>query len=149
TEIPRDMQGKSLVPILEGKTPKDWRNAHYYHYYEHPSEHDVRRHYGITTDRYKLIHFYYDLDVWELYDLKKDPNEMNNIYGDPAYADIQEKLHKDLDGLRLTYGDNDSLSQKFIDEYHEKVKENPLIEYWKLSPDEMKRLYQEYLKTQN
>ena len=146
TPIPEDMQGKSLVPILEGNTPKDWRNAHYYHYYEHPSEHDVRRHYGITTNRYKLIHFYYDLDVWELYDLEKDPKELHNVYGDPEYADIQAKLHDDLKELRVTYEDNETLDQKFIQEYHEKVKENPMVEYWKLSPEEMSKLYQEYLK---
>ncbi len=147
TEIPQDMQGKSLLPILEGNTPQGWRNAHYYHYYEHPSEHDVRRHYGITTERYKLIHFYYDLDKWEMYDLKKDPSEMHNIYGDPTYADVQSKLHDNLDALRSKYQDNDSLNQKFIEEYHEKVKQNPLVEYWKLSPEEMQRLYQEYLKS--
>jgi arylsulfatase A-like enzyme len=120
-----DMQGRSLVPILEGNTPPDWRKAHYYHYYEHPSEHDVRRHYGITTDKYKLIHFYYDLDQWKLYDLEKDPMELNNIYGDPAYAGIQADLHKQLEELREKYGDSDSLNQKFIEEYKEKVKENP------------------------
>ena len=146
TNIPGDMQGKSLVPILEGETPEDWRNEHYYHYYEHPSEHDVRRHYGITTDRYKLIHFYYDLDKWELYDLKNDPSEMNNIYGDPDYADVQEKLHEDLEKLRAKYEDNDSLDQQFIDEYHKKVKDNPLIEYWKISPEERAKMFQEYMK---
>ncbi|MEC7263202.1 MAG: sulfatase [Bacteroidota bacterium] len=149
TEIPADMQGKSILPILKGNTPSDWRKAHYYHYYEHPSEHDVRRHYGITTDRYKLIHFYYDLDKWELYDLQKDPNELKNVYGDPSYASIQKELHKELEQLRGKYGDNDSLNQQYIKEYFEKVKVNPLVEYWKLSPEERKRLYQEYLKTRN
>ncbi len=146
TEIPEDMQGKSILPVLAGNTPSDWRKAHYYHYYEHPSEHDVRRHYGITTDRHKLIHFYYDMDVWELYDLQKDPSELNNIYGDPEYAEVQEELHKQLEELRIKYEDNDSLNQQFIEEYNEKVKKNPLIEYWKLSPEEMQKLYQEYLK---
>lgn len=149
TNIPEDMQGQSILPILKGNTPSDWRKAHYYHYYEHPSEHDVRRHYGITTDRYKLLHFYYDLDKWELYDLQKDPNELNNIYGDPDYASIQKQLHKELEELRLKYGDNDALNQQFIEEYYEKVKANPLVEYWKISPEEMKKLYQEYLKTRN
>lgn len=148
TDIPDDMQGKSLVPILKGNTPKDWRKAHYYHYYEHPSEHDVRRHYGITTDKYKLIHFYYDLDKWELYDLEKDPSEMNNIYGNPEYAQIQEGLHKELEELRSKYGDNDSLNQQFIEDYNERVKENPFIEYWKLSPEEMRKLYEDYQKSQ-
>ena len=146
TDIPEDMQGKSILPVLEGNTPSDWRKAHYYHYYEHPSEHDVRRHYGITTDRYKLIHFYYDMDVWELYDLQQDPSELNNIYEDPEYAEVQEELHEQLEELRIKYEDNDSLNQQFIEEYNEKVKKNPLIEYWKLSPEEMQKLYQEYLK---
>jgi len=146
TAIPKDMQGKSIVPILKGNTPDDWRKAHYYHYYEHPSEHNVMRHYGITTKKYKLIHFYYDVDKWELYDLEKDPRELKNIYGDPAYSNVQAELHKELDQLRVKYEDNDSLNQKFIEEYKEKVKTNPLVEYWKLSPEEMKRRYQEYLK---
>ena len=139
------MQGKSMLPILEGNTPKDWRKAHYYHYYEHPSEHDVRRHYGITTDRYMLIHFYYDLDKWELYDFQKDPNELNNVYGDLSYASIQKELHKELEQLRVKYGDNDAQNRQFIEQYYEKVKANPLVEYWKLSPEKRKRLYQEYL----
>lgn len=148
TDIPDDMQGRSIVPILKGNTPKDWRKAHYYHYYEHPSEHDVRRHYGITTDKYKLIHFYHDVDVWELYDLEKDPKELNNIYGDPAYADVQNELYIELEELRVKYEDNDALNQKFIEEYREKVKANPLVEYWKLGPDEMRKLYTEYLESQ-
>jgi arylsulfatase A-like enzyme len=149
TEIPEDMQGKSIVPILKGKTPENWREAHYYHYYEHPSEHDVRRHYGITTDRYKLIHFYYDLDQWEFYDLEKDPNEMQNRYGDTAYAEVQRELHNRLEVLRTTYQDNDSMSQALIKDYYQRVEKNPLIEYWKLAPEEMQRLYQEYLKNRN
>ncbi|MEK9567104.1 MAG: sulfatase/phosphatase domain-containing protein, partial [Flavobacteriaceae bacterium] len=149
TEIPEDMQGKSIVPILKGKTPENWREAHYYHYYEHPSEHDVRRHYGITTDRYKLIHFYYDLDQWEFYDLEKDPNEMQNRYGDTAYAEVQRALHNRLETLRTTYQDNDSMSQALIKDYYQRVEKNPLIEYWKLAPEEMQRLYQEYLKNRN
>ena len=149
TEIPEDMQGKSIVSILKGETSENWREAHYYHYYEHPSEHDVRRHYGITTDRYKLIHFYYDLDQWELYDLEKDPNEMQNRYGDTAYAEVQRELHNRLEVLRTTYQDNDSISQALIKDYYQRVEKNPLIEYWKLAPEEMQRLYQEYLKNRN
>lgn len=140
-QIPADMQGRSFVPVLKGETPDDWRTAHYYHYYEHPSEHNVMRHYGITTDKYKLIHFYYDIDEWELYDLEKDPQEMKNIYGDPAYADVQADLHKQLEELRVKYQDNDSLNQKFIEEYNEKVKKNPRIEYWKMRPEELQKLF--------
>ena len=140
-KVPEDMQGKSLLPILKGQTPSDWRNAFYYHYYEHPSEHNVMRHYGITTDRYKLIHFYYDIDEWELYDLEKDPMEMKNVYNDPAYNEVKKELHKELDELRTKYQDSDELSKKFIDEYNEKVKKNPRIEYWKLSPKDMQKLF--------
>ena len=146
TEIPKDMQGKSILPILKGEIPENWREAHYYHYYEHPSEHDVRRHYGITTDRYKLIHFYYDLDKWELYDLEKDPNEMQNLYGDSAYAEVKSELHNRLEVLRTTYQDNDSISQAFIKDYYKRLEKNPLIEYWKLAPKERQRLYLENLK---
>ena len=140
-QIPADMQGRSFIPILKGETPADWRKAHYYHYYEHPSEHNVMRHYGITTDKYKLIHFYYDIDEWELYDLEKDPQEMKNIYGDPAYADVQADLHNQLEELRVKYQDNDSLNQKFIEEYNEKVKKNPRIEYWKMRPEDLQKMF--------
>ncbi len=100
------------------------------------------RHYGITTDKYKLIHFYYDIDAWELLDLEKDPQEMHNVYGDPAYAGVQAELHRKLEELRVKYKDNDSLNQHFIDEYNEKVKKNPIIEYWKRTPEELKAYFQ-------
>lgn len=147
--IPGDMQGRSMLPILKGETPADWRKGHYYHYYEHPSEHDVQRHYGITTSKYKLIHFYYELDDWELYDLEKDPQEMNNVYDDPAYSEIQKELHVQLEELRDKYGDSDSLNQNFIKEYDEKVKENPLIEYWKLSPADLQKLFKQMSEGEN
>ena len=139
--IPADMQGRSMLPILKGETPDDWRTAHYYHYYEHPSEHNVMRHYGITTDKYKLIHFYYDIDEWELYDLEKDPQEMKNVYNNPAYNDVKAELHLQLEQLRTQYQDNDSLNQHFIDEYNAKVKENPRIEYWKMRPKDLQKLF--------
>ena len=78
-EVPSDIQGVSLVPLLKGENPADWRKSLYYHYYEYPAEHMVKRHYGVRTDRYKLIHFYNDIDDWELYDLKNDPNEMHDL----------------------------------------------------------------------
>ena len=71
---------------------------------------------------------------------------MNNVYGDSEYAEVQKELHKKLEELRVKYKDNDSLNQKFIEEYKEKVKKNPLIEYWKLSPEERQRLFQRYSK---
>ena len=102
--IPEDMQGQSLVPLLqEEKGPRKWRDALYYHFYEYPAEHMVKRHYGIRTERYKLIHFYNDIDAWELYDLQEDPSEMHNLYGHPDYKKIQKKLHKKLNELRKEY----------------------------------------------
>ena len=102
--IPADMQGQSLVPLLqEEKGPRKWRDALYYHFYEYPAEHMVKRHYGIRTERYKLIHFYNDIDTWELYDLQEDPSEMHNLYGHPDYKKIQKKLHKKLNELRKEY----------------------------------------------
>jgi len=105
TPVPADMQGESLVPILLGNTPDDWRTSMYYHYYEYPAVHSVKRHYGVRTNRYKLIHFYHDIDEWELYDLEKDPSEMKNVYGDPAYADIVKELKAELKRLRRKYKD--------------------------------------------
>ena len=102
-EIPEDMQGVSLVPVIEGDIPENWRDALYYHYYEYPAFHMVKRHYGISTDRYKLIHFYYDIDTWELYDLEKDPHEMNNLIDDPAYDGIEDSLRVRLRELMDYY----------------------------------------------
>lgn len=112
---PADMQGESWRQLAAGK-PVPKRDAIYYHYYEYPGPHNVKRHYGVRTDRYKLIHFYHDVDEWEMYDLQTDPDEMNSIYGNPDYAQIQEMLHKRLGELRKQYGDSDELSQKFIDQ---------------------------------
>ncbi len=99
--IPTDIQGRSLVPVLHGRTPPDWRKSFYYHYYEYPGVHKVRRHYGVVTDRYKLVHFYYsDVDYWELFDLLQDPHEMRSVYGQPAYSAVQKNLHDELKRLR-------------------------------------------------
>lgn len=104
--IPEDMQGVSLLPLLKGdKAPKRWRKGLYYHFHEYPAEHAVKRHYGIRTERYKLIHFYHDIDVWELYDLQKDPNELNNIYGKPGTERLTQKLRKQLWDLQVEYDD--------------------------------------------
>src|SRR5690606_16352500 len=98
-DVPQDMQGRSLAPLLRGESPADWRDSFYYHYYEYPGAHSVRRHYGVRTDRHKLIHFY-DLDEWELYDLADDPDELQSRYGDPAYAQVTEQLKQELRRLR-------------------------------------------------
>ena len=99
--IPADMQGQSLVPLLDGQTPGDWRASIYYHYYEYPAVHMVQRHKGVRTKTHKLIHFY-DLDEWELYDLA-EPEELQSVYGDPAYSDITEQLKQELKTLEAQY----------------------------------------------
>lgn len=100
-KAPDEMQGRSLIPLLKGSAPADWRKSFYYHYYEYPLPHRVRPHYGVITDKFKLVHFYKpDVDYWELYDREKDPQEMRNYYNDPAYADTVKTLHKELERLR-------------------------------------------------
>ncbi|MFS4415391.1 sulfatase [Maribacter sp. 2307ULW6-5] len=112
---PDDMQGESLMPLLTSNTAAWTRDAVYYHYYEYPAVHQVKRHYGIVTMDYKLAHFYYDVNEWELYDRKKDPQEMRNVYHDPEYAQVVSELKVKLEGLREKYGDSDELNQKYID----------------------------------
>ncbi|UCD29761.1 MAG: sulfatase [Planctomycetota bacterium] len=105
-KIPSDMQGVSLVPLMKGQSPKDWRKSIYYHYWEFPAVHSVNRHYGVRTDRYKLMYFY-ELKEWELYDLKKDPDELTSVYDDPAYADKVKELKAELYRLQKYYKDDD------------------------------------------
>lgn len=109
-QIPKDIQGVSLLPLLEGKHPKSWRQSLYYHYYEYPAEHSVKRHYGVSTsDGWKLIHFYNDINTWELYDLNKDPSELHNIYGKPGTEKVTRRLMKELIKLQKQYDDQDAL----------------------------------------
>lgn len=103
--VPDDIQGLSLVPLLKGEHPDDWRTALYYHFYEYPAEHMVKRHYGIRTDRYKLIHFYNDIDEWELYDMQNDPHELDNLYGKEGYDELTAELKSRLLSLQEQYGD--------------------------------------------
>ncbi|WP_445750220.1 sulfatase family protein [Polaribacter sp.] len=105
-EVPKEVQGKSFVDNLQGKTSKKWRQSMYYHYYEYPFWHHVQPHYGIRTERYKLIHFYYNMDVWELYDLKNDPSEMTNLIHSKKHASVIKKLKKELATLKSEYGNN-------------------------------------------
>lgn len=99
--IPAEVQGKSLTPLLKGQTPSDWRKSFYYHYYEYPGPHSVRRHYGVVTDRYKLVHFYEPgVDYWEMFDLKTDPKEMKSVYGFKEYESTQMELLAELHRLR-------------------------------------------------
>ncbi|HUF49847.1 MAG TPA: sulfatase [Longimicrobiales bacterium] len=99
---PASMQGLSLVPLLRGSTPAGWRDAIYYQYFEYPGWHMVRRQYGIRTQRYKLIHFYED-DVWEMFDLARDPDEMHSVYDDPTYRAVAAELKEKLAVLRQQY----------------------------------------------
>ena len=92
---------------MEGKSPKDWRKTLYYHYYEYPGCHSVRRHEGVAGKRYKLIRFYGkgvpNAEEWEFYDLKTDPNEMKSIYSNPEYKNQVEKMKQELQRLRDLY----------------------------------------------
>lgn len=100
-DIPTEFQGQSLRPVLAGKTPSTWRKSVYYEYFEYPHGwHSVKQHYGVRTDRYKLIHFHNDIDAWELYDLEKDPSEMNNLIEQTDYQTIVKELKVELEQLR-------------------------------------------------
>ena len=103
--IPNDLQGKSLIPLLQGTQEGDFREGIYYHYYEYPSVHMVPRHYGIRTDRYKLMKFYQFGEQWEMYDLQEDPDELTNIYK-TADADLVAEMKKKLEDLRAHYEDD-------------------------------------------
>ena len=108
--VPEDMQGTSFVSQLDLET-SDVRDAVYYHYYEYPKWHKVQPHYGIRTNRFKLIHFYYSMDEWELYDLDNDPNEVNNLYENVKYKKLIKKLKKKLKALQIKYKDNIGLDE--------------------------------------
>jgi arylsulfatase A-like enzyme len=101
-KVPADMQGHSLVPLLKGVTPSDWRKSLYYHYYEYPGAHMVRRHFGVRTARHKLIHFY-NAQEWELFDLQKDPREMKSVYDDPKYAGLVKELTAEIARYQKLY----------------------------------------------
>ncbi|WP_114778568.1 sulfatase family protein [Botryobacter ruber] len=102
--VPHEMQGRSLVPLLKGQTPKDWRQEVYYHYSEYPKPHRVPQHFGIRTDQHKLI-YYYVLNEWEFFDLKKDPQELKSEYNNPAYAAKIKQLKEQLHSLQTKYQD--------------------------------------------
>jgi arylsulfatase A-like enzyme len=117
-KVPGDMQGRSLLPIFKGHVPADWRKSMYYHYYEYGPQGWGMPCYGIRTDRYKLI-YYYTLNKWELFDLKKDPGEMNNLFKmegteiDPRYAGVYKDLSAQLTKLRKVYKDTTGLPLKY------------------------------------
>jgi len=101
--IPEDIQGESFRKILCGRTSKNWRHSAYYHYYEYPAWHMVDAHYGIRTNRYKLVHYYGYTDEWEFFDLQEDPREMDNCYNSPDYQNLIRQLKEDLYDLQKKY----------------------------------------------
>ncbi|MGY8696573.1 MAG: sulfatase/phosphatase domain-containing protein, partial [Verrucomicrobiia bacterium] len=119
-EIPEDMQGHSVVPLLKGEKPDDWRKSIYYHYYEYPSVHMVPRHNGVRNYRYKLMNFY-EFDEWEFYDLKEDPDELTNLYENPEYAKQVKNMKKELKKLVEQYEDDSDMSVK-PQEWQDKVR---------------------------
>ena len=117
-EEPDDMQGECLMPLLTGDTANWSRDAVYYHYFEYPAVHMVKRHYGIVIKEFKLIHFYYDVDEWKLYAREKDPQELNNVYDDPSYyANVVDELRIKLSRLREKYKVSEELDKYYIDSY--------------------------------
>jgi len=120
-DAPEDMQGESMVDLLKGDESKWTRESVYYHYYEYPAVHMVKRHYAIVNQDYKLIHFYHDIDEWELIDRKNDPLELKNVYHDPAYAEVVLKLKKELKELRNKYGDSEEISESIKNRYLESI----------------------------
>jgi arylsulfatase A-like enzyme len=136
---PSDMQGESLVPLLTGNTEKWTRDEVYYHYYEYPAEHMVNRHYAIVTKEYKLIHYYFVEDQWELIDRIKDPQELKNVYDDPAYAEVKKDLHTRLEALRVKYKDNSEISQGYIDKLMDDASEGKV---WGVGKEVVERMKQ-------
>lgn len=133
---PKDMQGQSLIPLMLGKS---WnRDAVYYHYYEYPAEHMVNRHYAIVTKKYKLIHYYFSSDTWELIDREKDPLELKNVYDDPAYASIRKTLHRQLEALRSKYKDSQTISDGYIDRFLNDASEGKVFGVPKAKAAEMR-----------
>ena len=111
-EKPEEMHGESFLPLLKGEKMPEWRKSLYYHFYEYPAEHMVCRHFGVRTDRYKLIHYYNDIDSWELFDIQEDPSEMNNLYGKPGTEEITKELKAELKRLQEYY--DDPIRKEFV-----------------------------------
>jgi arylsulfatase A-like enzyme len=108
-KVPEDIQGESIKPLLEGKRVKGWREYAYYHYYEYPLSHKVAKHFGVSSERYKLIYYYDPVKSWELFDLKKDPQEMKNVYKDPTYQKVVDSMKKQLLKIAKEYKDDEAV----------------------------------------
>ena len=113
--VPKDMQGRSFLAALEGRKLKNWRTSMYYRYYHYPEDHQVQPHYGVRTERHKLIYFN-KLDEWELYDLEKDPRELKNVHAERAYAGTVKKLKAELSRLRKELDDRDQFAEELSNE---------------------------------
>jgi arylsulfatase A-like enzyme len=110
-KVPADMQGRSFLPLLKGEKPADWRTSMYYRYYHYPMHHRVQPHYGVRTERHKLIYFN-KINQWELYDLQKDPHELKNVYADPAQADTVKRLKAEMYRLKKELKDEDQFEKE-------------------------------------
>jgi arylsulfatase A-like enzyme len=106
---PGEMQGRSLLPLLRGRTPADWRTSMYYRYYHDPGDHNTRAHYGVRTRTHKLIH-YWKKDQWELFDLVNDPHELHNLYAEPGQSTLVATLKGELARLKTEVRDDDRLA---------------------------------------
>jgi arylsulfatase A-like enzyme len=111
--VPADMQGRSLAPLLRGTAPGDWRTSMYYRYYHDPGDHNTRAHYGVRTNTHKLI-YYWTLDEWELFDLRADPSELHNLYGQPGFEQVTADLKAELARLKTSLGDRDQFAGEQI-----------------------------------
>jgi len=109
--VPAGMQGRSLLPILRGRTPADWRTSMYYRYYHDPGDHNTRAHYGVRTRTHKLIYFWKN-DQWELFDLTTDPFELHNLYGQPGQERLTASLKAELARLKAAVKDDDQLANE-------------------------------------
>ena len=107
--VPVEMQGRSLLPVLRGRTPADWRTSMYYRYYHDPGDHNTRAHYGVRTATHKLIYFW-KKDQWELFDLVNDPRELHNLYGLPGHEAVTAELKTELFRLKKSLKDDDQFA---------------------------------------
>jgi arylsulfatase A-like enzyme len=109
--VPGDMQGRSLVPVLRGRTPSDWRSSMYYRYYHDPGHHNTPAHYGVRTRTHKLI-YYWKKAQWELFDLAADPFELHNLYGEPGHEQLTAGLKAELLRLKQAVRDDDQFANQ-------------------------------------
>jgi arylsulfatase A-like enzyme len=109
--VPKEMQGRSLLPLLKGRTPADWRTSMYYRYYHDPGDHNTRAHHGVRTLTHKLIYFW-KKDQWELFDLVNDPYELHNLYGEPGHDNLIATLKAELSRLKQALGDTDQFANE-------------------------------------